>query len=270
MADLSNQGFVDLSDQRLEYRFAGPQPHEAPTLVLLHQGLGSAGQWDDFPEKLSASTECGVFTYSRAGYGQSSPATLPRKLDFMHVEARGTLPRLLDAIGFRHGLLVGHSDGASIAAIFAGSRQDHRVKGLVLIAPHFIVEDVTMNAIRNIRHAYDTDAAMRARFARWHVDADATVRGWSDPWLHNDVSQWDLREDLAFIRVPVLIVQGEGDDFGTVRQIEIAEEECYCPVEALLLPGTGHIPHREAPERTLEAVAGFARKLLAEEAVGRV
>jgi pimeloyl-ACP methyl ester carboxylesterase len=261
MTSLSPDGFLDLPPLRLEYRFAGPQPDEAPTLILLHEGLGCAGMWADFPDRLAAATRLGVFAYSRVGYGQSSPAKLPRKLDFMHIEAREILPRVLDAIGFRQGLLVGHSDGASIAAIHGGSIQDHRVRGLVLMAPHFIVEDVTIKSITEIRRAYDcTD--LRARFARWHADPDATVRGWTDVWLLNDFRPWDLREDLAYIRVPVLIIQGEDDHYGTVRQIEIAQEECYCPVEVLLLPDAQHAPHREAPERTLEAIVDFAGRAL--------
>ena len=241
----------------------GPPPEAAPTLILLHQGLGCVEMWGDFPDRLQAATGFGVFAYSRMGYGQSSPAPLPRKLDFMHVEAKQTLPRVLDAIGFRSGILVGHSDGASIAAIYAGSVQDHRVQGLALMAPHFIVEDCTMNAIRTVRQAFDT-TDLRERLGRWHDDARATVHGWSDVWLQNDVSAWDLREDLAFIRVPILIVQGEHDDFGSVRQIEIAQEECYCPVEAKLLPGIKHVPYREAPEVTLAAIADFADRLLRE------
>jgi pimeloyl-ACP methyl ester carboxylesterase len=240
MAALSPQGFLDLPPLRLEYRFVGPRPEEAPTLVVLHEGLGSVGMWGDFPEKLAAATGAGVFAYSRVGYGHSSPAKLPRSLDFMHVEGREILPRVLDAIGFRQGLLVGHSDGASIAAIHAGSLQDHRVRGLVLMAPHFIVEDVTIRSIAEIRKAYDT----------------------TDVWLTNDFRPWDLRDDLAHIRVPVLIIQGEHDHYGTVRQIEIAQEECYCPVDVLLLPDVQHSPHREAPEQTLDAIADFCRRLL--------
>jgi pimeloyl-ACP methyl ester carboxylesterase len=261
---LSDQGFLEIGAARLEYRMVGPRPDTAPTLVLLHQGLGSAAMWGDFPEKLSIATGLGVFAYSRVGYGHSSPAKLPRALDFMHVEARETLPRLLDAIGFRQGLLVGHSDGASIAAIFAGSVQDHRVRGLVLMAPHFIIEDVTVASVANIRKAYDT-TYVRERSSRWHADADATVRGWSDVWLNNDVRAWDLREDLAYIRVPILIIQGEQDHYGTVRQIEIAKEECYCPVEALLLPGVQHVPYREAPEATLSAISDFVDRILREQ-----
>lgn len=261
MTDLPDQGFLDLPPQRLEYRMIGPRPDGAPTLVLLHEGLGSAGQWGDFPEKLAAATGMGVFAYSRVGYGQSSAAKLPRKLDFMHVEAREILRRVLDAIGFRQGILLGHSDGASIAAIYAGSVQDHRVSGLVLMAPHFIVEDVTMAAIRAIRKAFDT-TDVRTRLQRWHADVDATVHGWSDVWLNDDVRAWDLREDLAYVRVPILIVQGEHDDFGSVRQIEIAQEECYCPVEVLLLPNAKHAPHREAPDAVLAAIVDFCRRLL--------
>lgn len=261
MSSLPDQGFLDLGDQRLEYRMIGLRPHAAPTLVMLHEGLGCVGMWGDFPDKLQAATGAGVFVYSRVGYGQSSPAKLPRSLDFMHVEARQTLPRLLEAIGFQRGLLVGHSDGASIAAIYAGSVQDHRVQGLALMAPHFIVEDVTGASIADVRKTFDT-TDLRARFARYHTDADATVHGWTDVWLKGDFRKWDLREDLAYIRMPVLIIQGEDDQFGTTRQIEIAQEECYCPVDVLMLPKVRHVPHREAPTATLEAIAGFAARML--------
>ena len=161
MVTLKDTGFLDIGAQRLEYRFVGPLPGKAPTLVLLHEGLGCVGLWGDFPDKLSAATGAGVLVYSRAGYGESSPVKLPRPLSYMHDEARETLPRLLDAIGFERGLLVGHSDGASIAAIYAGSHQDHRVGGLVLIAPHFFTEDTGVASIVEAKKAYET-----GRFAR--------------------------------------------------------------------------------------------------------
>jgi pimeloyl-ACP methyl ester carboxylesterase len=261
---LADTGFLTVGPQQLEYRMIGPRPHEAPTLVMLHEGLGCVGLWGDFPQQLQAATGCGVFVYSRAGYGQSSPVTLPRPLSYMHDEARETLPLLLDEIGFQRGLLVGHSDGASIAAIYAGSHQDHRVGGLALIAPHFIVEDVTIASIAGFRRAYDT-TDLRARMTRWHADVDATAHGWSDVWLKGDFRKWDLTEFLAYIRVPVLIVQGEGDQYGTVRQIEIAQEECYCPVEVALLPAAKHSPQREAPEATLKAISEFVARVLENE-----
>ncbi len=261
---LDDSGFLTVNSQRLEYRMIGPRPDSAPTLVLLHEGLGSAALWGDFPDRLSAATGCGVFVYSRAGYGASSPVKLPRPLSYMHDEARETLPRLLDAIGFQRGLLVGHSDGASIAAIYAGSHQDHRVGALVLIAPHFFVEDVTTASISEMRETYET-GDLRPRLARWHADVDATVRGWSDVWL-GDFGQWDITDYLAYIRVPVLIVQGEDDQYGTVKQIEAAQHECYCPVEVALLPGAKHSPQRDAPEATLNAIAEFiARAVEANE-----
>jgi pimeloyl-ACP methyl ester carboxylesterase len=176
-------------------------------------------------------------------------------------EARETLPRLLDAIGFRRGLLVGHSDGASIAAIYAGSHQDHRVAGLALLAPHFICEEVTNASISKLRKEFES-GDLRQRLARWHADVDATVRGWSDVWLGPDFGTWDISEYLAYIRVPVLIVQGEDDHYGSARQIEIAQEECYCPVEVVMMPHIGHAPHREAPAETLRAVADFVAAVL--------
>src|SRR6202045_3339648 len=136
MTGLADQGFLDLGAMRLEYRMIGPRPEAAPIIVMLHEGLGWVGLWGEFPDRLAAATGAGVLVYSRAGYGRSSPVRLPRPLTFMQDEARDVLPRLFAAIGFRRGLLVGHSDGASIAAIHAGSIQDHRVRGLVLIAPH--------------------------------------------------------------------------------------------------------------------------------------
>src|SRR5271168_5055598 len=147
MAKLTPTGFLTIGASDLEYRMIGPSPEEAPTIVMLHEGLGSAALWGDFPEKLQAATGAGVFVYSRAGYGASTPVKLPRPLDYMEIEARDVLPELLEAIGFRRGLLVGHSDGASIAAIYAGSHQDHRVCGIALIAPHFIVEDISVASI---------------------------------------------------------------------------------------------------------------------------
>ncbi len=258
---LSESGFLDIGSQKLEYRMIGPRPDQAPTLVLLHEGLGCVGLWGDFPDKLQKATGCGVFVYSRAGHGKSSPVALPRPLSYMHDEARETLPKLLDAIGFKRGLLIGHSDGASIAAIYAGSHQDHRVGGLTLIAPHFFTEDSGIASIVAAKKAYDT-GDLRARLARWHSDVDNAFNGWNGAWLDPDFRKWDLTEFLAYIRVPLLIVQGEDDQYGTVKQIEIAEQECYCPVEVALLKGAKHSPQREAPDATLKTIADFVARIL--------
>jgi pimeloyl-ACP methyl ester carboxylesterase len=258
---LSPAGILRIGTSDLEYRMIGPAPDAAPTIVMLHEGLGSVGLGGDFPEKLQAAAGCGVFAYSRAGYGHSSPVTLPRPVDYMHIEALDVLPKLLDAIGFDRGLLLGHSDGASIAAIYAGSHQDHRVMGIALMAPHFIVEDISVQSIAAIKTAYET-AGLKARLARWHKDVDNAFYGWNGAWLDPKFRNWDISEYLAYIRVPVAIIQGEGDQYGTIRQVEIAREECYCPVDVTMLPGAGHSPHREAPEATLDAITQFASAVL--------
>jgi pimeloyl-ACP methyl ester carboxylesterase len=266
---LSDQGFLDFDDMRLEYRMVGPRPDVAPTIVMLHEGLGCVGLWGDFPDQLARITGAGVFVYSRAGYGRSSRVSLPRPLTFMHDEAREVLPRVLDAFGFRRGLLLGHSDGASIAAIYAGSCQDHRVRGLILMAPHFFTEDFGIAEIARAKAAYAT-TDLRAKLGRWHADVDNAFVGWNEAWLDPAFRQWDITEELAYIRVPILIVQGEDDQYGTVRQIEVARDECYCPVEIALLPGVRHAPHREAAERTLGVVADFANRLLHDHREGAI
>ena len=157
----------------------------------------------------------------------------------MHTEALDVLPKLLDPIGFRRGLLLGHSDGASIAAIYAGSHQDHRVEGVAMIAPHFIVEDISVSSIARIKTAYET-SGLKAKLARWHKDVDNAFYGWNGAWLDPDFRNWDISEYLAYIRVPVAILQGVDDEYGTMRQIEIAQEECYCPVDVTVIPGAGH------------------------------
>jgi pimeloyl-ACP methyl ester carboxylesterase len=258
---LAPTGFLTIGAADLEYRMIGPAPESAPTIVMLHEGLGSAGLWGDFSDKLQAATGAGVFVYSRAGYGASTPVKLPRPIDYMQIEAREVLPKLLDAIGFRRGLLVGHSDGASIAAIYAGSHQDHRVEGIALIAPHFIVEDISVASIAGIKTAYET-TNLREKLARWHKDVDNAFYGWNAAWLDPAFRNWDISEVLAYIRVPVAILQGAGDQYGTMRQIEIAQEECYCPVDVTVIPGAGHQPHKEAPGPTLDAISEFANAVL--------
>jgi pimeloyl-ACP methyl ester carboxylesterase len=254
---------------RLEYRMIGPHPDSAPTIVMLHEGLGCVGLWGDFPDRLQATTGAGVLVYSRAGYGRSSSVALPRPLTFMQDEATEILPKVLDAIGFRRGLLLGHSDGASIAAIYAGSVQDHRVRGLILIAPHFFTEDMGIAEIARARTAYET-TDLRRKLSRWHAAVDNAFRGWNDVWLDPGFRKWDITAELAYIRVPILIVQGADDQYGTVKQVEAAERECYCPVEVALLPGVKHSPHREAPDALLKACADFVNRLLRDHHEGMI
>ena len=261
MQSLNPSGTLRIGDSDLEYRMIGPSPGDAPTIVMLHEGLGSASLWGDFPDRLQAATGTGVFLYSRAGYGASSPVTLPRPLDYMQIEALDILPKLLDKIGFRRGLLLGHSDGASIAAIYAGGRADHRIRGLALIAPHFVVEDVSVASIAAIKQAYE-NTDLRSKLARWHSDVDNAFYGWNGAWLDPKFRDWDISESLAYIRVPVLILQGVDDQYGTLRQAEIAQQECYCPVDMKVISGAAHSPHREAPAAALDAIEQFAAAAL--------
>jgi pimeloyl-ACP methyl ester carboxylesterase len=261
MTTLAPTGFLAIADASLEYKWLAPPTADAPTIVMLHEGLGSVGLWGDFPEKLQAVTGAGIFLYSRAGYGQSSSVPLPRPLDYMHREALDVLPKLLDAIPFKRGLLLGHSDGASIATIYAGSHQDHRLQGVVLIAPHFVVEDISVTSIAAIKTTYET-TDLRAKLARWHKDVDNAFYGWNGAWLDAKFRDWNISDYLAYIRVPVAILQGVDDQYGTMRQVEIAQEECYCPVDLKIISDAGHSPHREAPGATLDAIADFARAAL--------
>ena len=258
---LADDGFLDVAPMRLEYRMIGPRPDAAPTIVMLHEGLGCVGLWGEFPKKLANATGAGVFVYSRAGYGRSSPGKLPRGVGFMHEEACEVLPRVLDAIGFQRGLLLGHSDGGSIATIYAGSVEDHRVRGLVLIAPHFFTEDMGIAEIRRANEAF-ASGNFREKLKRWHADVDCAFRSWSEPWLDPEFRKWDITEALGYIRVPILIVQGDHDQYGTLAQLEVAQRQCYCPVETAVFPNIRHIPHRDAPELTLTAIADFINRLL--------
>ena len=253
---------VEVGGVALECRWLGPPPGEAPTVVMLHEGLGCVALWRDFPQALAQRTGCGVFVYSRAGYGLSDPVALPRPLSYMQDEAQDVLPPLLEAIGFRRGLLLGHSDGASIAATYAGSVQDHRVRGLVLYAPHFFVEEAGLEAIRAARVAYET-GDLKARLEKYHgPNVECAFRGWNGAWLDPGFRAFDILDAVAHIRVPVLIVQGRGDAYGTLAQLDAAEETAYAPVERVVIEACGHAPHLDQPEAALEATASFVERLL--------
>jgi pimeloyl-ACP methyl ester carboxylesterase len=254
--------FIEIGGVKIETAWFGDAPADAPTLVLLHEGLGSISIWRDYPAALAKATGTRVFAYSRAGYGQSDPVKLPRPLDFMQREAKDVLPKLLDKIGFRRGMLVGHSDGGTIAAAYAGSVQDHRVRGLVLIEPHFFVEEFNLKSIRRITAEYKT-SDLRDKLARHHKDPDNAFLGWSGAWLDPQFGEvLDLQSELTHIRVPVLLVKGENDPYATMEQVYFAERECYCPVEHVVIAGAAHAPHREKPEETLRATAAFINRLL--------
>lgn len=245
----------------LETKWWGPGPEVAPTLVLLHEGLGCVALWRDFPEALVTATGCGVFAYSRFGYGGSDPVTLPRPMTYMHDEALAILPRVLDAAGVRRAILVGHSDGGSIAAIHAGAVHDARVLGVVMLAAHFFVEDLNIAAIGAIRRTYE-EGDLRARMARYHRDVEVAFRGWNDAWLDPRFRDFDITDQVASIRVPILALQGANDPYGSDEQLRVLERAARCDVETRVIDGAQHSPHLEARQATLDAIVPFVRNVL--------
>lgn len=244
----------------LECASWGPPPSEAPTIVLLHEGLGCVALWRDFPERLVAATGHGVFAYSRGGYGASDPIALPRPLDYMTREATQVLPQVLDQVCARRCVLLGHSDGASIAAIHAGSVPDPRVRGLVLIAPHFFTEDVGLAAIEDAKDAYET-GPLRSRLARYHRHVDVAFRGWNDAWLDPAFRDWNIAECIEHWRVPTLFLQGEQDQYGTLAQLHEAQDRADIPVEVAVFDACGHAPHLEQADKTSDAIRAFLRRI---------
>jgi len=253
-------GFIVAADKRLEAAAYGPPPADAPTIVMLHEGLGCVALWRGFPRKLAEFTGWGVFSYSRAAYGASDPVDLPRPLDYMTHEALASLPEVMAAIGFRRGILLGHSDGASIAAIYAGARADARVRGLVLIAPHLFTETSGLASIAAAKRAYEA-GELRAKLAKYHAHVDNAFYGWNGAWLDLGFKSWNIEAFVDGWRAPALLIQGEDDEYGTIAQVRAIERRAPTAVETLVLPGCRHAPHLERPEATLKAVAGLCARL---------
>ena len=250
-------GFFHIDGLRLEFQRLTPAQQNRPTLVFLHEGLGCVAMWRDFPRQVAAATNCPVLVYSRAGYGGSSPCPLPRPVSFMHEEGLQVLPKILSAADIDQAVLVGHSDGASIALIGAGELNDPRFKGLVLLAPHVFVEELTLSSIRQARVSYQ-DSHLRERLARYHGErVDETFNGWCDVWLAEDFARWNIEDCLPMIRVPVLLIQGEDDNYGTLRQLQVIAETLPQEAEQVVLPGSGHSPFRDRPAETLQAMVCF-------------
>jgi pimeloyl-ACP methyl ester carboxylesterase len=250
--------FLTAGGHRLEYeRIDGAR--ERPALILLHEGLGSIALWRDFPAKLAEAAGCPAVVYSRWGYGRSDALDGPRSVDYMHREALDTLPELRAQLGLDDAILVGHSDGASIALIHAGSGR-WPVRGLMLEAPHVFVEDVSITSIAAARTAYET-TDLRRRLARYHADVDGAFRGWNDIWLDADFRAWNIEEYLPGVRCPVLAIQGADDEYGTLKQLDAIERGVAGPFERLVLPECKHSPHRDQEDAVLAAMMRFIVRL---------
>ena len=223
--------------------------------MLLHEGLGSVAAWRGFPARLAERTDRAVIAYSRLGYGRSDAAPLPRPVTFMHDEARARLPAVLDALAPGPVTLYGHSDGGSIALLAAASHPE-RVEALILEAPHVFVEALSVASIERMRVQFET-GDLRTRLARLHDSVDIAFRGWNDVWLSPEFRGWNIEDQLPLVTCPVLVIQGDDDEYGTPAQVEAIARQVRGRVTVRMLPACGHAPHRERPEAVLDAVAEF-------------
>lgn len=244
--------------RKLETRLIRGTRAGAPTIVMLHEGLGSISLWRDFPEKLAAATGAAVLLYSRHGYGWSDVLDAPQSVEYMHREALDVLPELLAQLGIAQPVLLGHSDGASIALIYAGTHA--AVRGVVAMAPHVFVEEVSIQSIAEAKTAFET-TDLPQKLARHHADSSKTFYGWNDIWLHEDFRSWNIEEYLPAIRCPLMAVQGIDDEYGSMAQLDAIDAQAGGPVELVKLAACRHSPHRDQPEATLQAIARFVSAL---------
>jgi len=247
--------FVVVQGRKLEVqRIAG----SSRTLVFLHEGLGSVAMWRDFPAKAAQATGCSAVVYSRYGYGQSAVLRAAHGVDYMQREALESLPELLAKLEVREPVLVGHSDGGSIALIHAAAYRE--VAGVVAMAPHVFVEDLSVASIAEAKTAFQT-TDLPQKLGRYHADAAKTFWGWNDIWLHPDFRAWNIEDRLPKISCPVLAIQGFDDEYGTMAQLDAIASQAGGPVELLRLANCRHSPHRDQPAVVIEAMSRFIDRL---------
>jgi len=253
--------FVELPGGRLEtLKIEGAA--DKPALVLLHEGLGCVGLWRDFPQKLARATGRTVWAYSRYGYGASAPCALPRPLDYLKPEALDILPAWLAACGIGRHVLIGHSDGASQALWHAGTAPRPNLAGLVCMAPHVFVEDISVSSIAEAKTAYE-QGDLRDRLARWHGDnVDVAFRGWNDAWLDPGFRAWNIEPSLPGIAQDVLLIQGAEDEYGTLAQLDAIERSVSGRCNTLVLPDCRHSPWRDRESEVLAALSQFVEDLV--------
>lgn len=251
--------FLTCAGRSIEYEWIDAAEPGKPTLVFLHEGLGSIGQWRDFPLRVVKSTGCRALLYSRYGYGGSAVlAEARRGVRFMHEEALDFLPPLLAALRIERPILIGHSDGASIAMIHAGA--GHAVRGVAVMAPHVFVEPICVTSIEKAKQAFET-TDLPERLGKHHRDARKTFYLWADAWLDPQFLQWNIEEYLGGIDCPLLAIQGEDDEYGSMAQLAVIRRGVRGPCELLKLKDCGHAPFRDQPEATLAALGRFVQAL---------
>lgn len=246
----------------LEAKWVNARSHQNDrVMVFLHEGLGCVSMWRDFPQNLSNRTGLSSFVYSRQGYGKSDPVPLPRNLDFMHAEGLDVLPNILDVEGINRAILVGHSDGASIALINAGGARDSRIEALVLLAAHVFNEDITVKSIKEAKKAFKI-RDLREKLAKYHgTNVDCAFWGWNDIWLAPEFKEWNIESYLANIILPSLVVQGEDDQYGTSAQVNAIQTGIGPEAKVKIIPNCGHSPQIEQKDITLEVIARFIETL---------
>lgn len=253
--------YLQVDGTRLEYRLIGERGADSPVLVLLHEGLGCVDMWRGFPQQLSEATGFPVFVYSRQGYGRSDPKPAPWPLRYMHDEGLTVLPRVLAAAGLNQVILVGHSDGASIALVYAGGVYGQQAKALILMAPHVFNEPVCVASIEQARRTY-LDGDLRTRLRRYHGEnVDHAFRGWNGAWLDPGFLNWNIEQYLPDVSVPTLVLQGEQDQYGTIKQVQSIQSQVGGSVTTALLPACRHSPHLDQPQAVLAAIGEFVEDI---------
>lgn len=254
---------IHLHDGRLEALWIGPEPNEAPTLVFLHEGLGCVSLWRDFPARLAEITGCGALVFSRLGYGGSDPCPLPRPVDFMHHEGQVVLSDVIRQCKIRNHVLIGHSDGGSIALINAGSRPVPGLAGVVTLAAHVFCEEITRRSIEDARRRYLAED-LKARLAVYHgKNTDCAFWGWNDVWLHPEFVHWNIEKFLPAIQVPVMAIQGDDDPYGSAAQVDAIRDGKGSGVDVRMIADCGHAPHLERGDHVLPIIGGFVARHLA-------
>jgi pimeloyl-ACP methyl ester carboxylesterase len=251
--------FVTIASQRLEYRRVGIQRGTRPTLVFLHEGLGSVSMWRDFPARVARATKLCAMVYSRRGYGRSEPLAEPRTVRYLHDEAELVLPELLDRLAIRRPILIGHSDGGSIALIYAATAA-RPPTAVVTLAAHVLVEDISVASIAAAKEKYQT-TDVRTKLARHHADVDSAFWGWNDIWLSPAFRAWNIEDCLPRIACPVLAIQGENDEYGTMDQLRRIAAK-VADVELLELANCAHSAHKDRPDAVIDAIARFVHRVV--------
>lgn len=248
-------GFLTAAGHQLEFRWIEPTATDRPTLVFLHEGLGSIAQWKTFPDTVAADSGCGALLYSRYGFGQSDPLAERRDVDYLSHEALVVLPAVLAARGIVDPMLIGHSDGATIALLYASDSR-WTTRAIVTEAPHVFVEDAGLRGIARARDDY-REGDLRRKLGKYHRDVDAMFNGWAETWLRPEFRSWNMESRLPGVRCPVLLIQGLDDPYGTTAQLDAITRQVSGPVNVMLLHKCAHTPHVEREGQVREAIGRF-------------